>query len=141
MEQLLDRQKTQRRFETWLISVFSGLALSLAAMGIFAVMHYSVAARTAEMGLRMALGATPRDITNVVLRNGAVLAVAGIALGALAATWITQAISGLLFAIAPDDPASFSAAALLLQTVSLLASYLPARRAAHLDPVTALHRD
>jgi len=141
MEQLIDRQKTQRRFETWLISVLSGLALALAALGIFAIMHYSVAARTAEMGIRMAVGANSSDIIALVLGSGAMLSTSGIALGALAAMWLTQAISGLLYNVGPNDPASFMAAALLLFAVSLLASYLPAKRASRLDPMIALHRD
>jgi predicted permease len=141
MEMLLDRQKTQRRFQTWLISVFSGLALALAALGIFAIMHYSVAARTGEIGIRIAVGASPSDIARLVLGDGTRLAIAGIAAGAFAATWCTQVISGMLYNVKPDDLSSFVSAACVLFLVALLASYLPAYRASHVDPMSALRQE
>ncbi|MGA8027141.1 MAG: ABC transporter permease [Bryobacteraceae bacterium] len=140
LEQLLDRQKMQRRFQTWLIGVFSGLALALAALGVFAIMHHSVAARTNEIGIRMAVGARSTDIMRHVLGNGARLATAGVFVGALAAMWASEAISGMLYNVKPDDPPSFAAAALLLLVVAIIASYLPARRASRVDPMTALRR-
>jgi predicted permease len=139
MDVLLDQQKTQRRFQTWLISVFSAFALGLAGLGIFAMMHYSVAARTSEIGIRMAVGANSSDIARLVLANSTRLAVAGIAAGAFAGLMATKAISAMLYNVKPDDPWSFGAAAALLFAIALLASYLPARRAARLDPITALH--
>lgn len=141
LELLLDRQKMQRRFQTWLISVFSGMALALAALGIFAVMHYSVAARTSEIGIRMAVGARSSDIARLVLGNGARLAAIGIAAGALAAMWSTKAISGMLYNVKPDDPLSFTGAAFVLLAVALLASYFPAHRASHIDPLVALRAE
>src|SRR5205823_14012013 len=111
MEQLLDRQLVQRRFETWLIGVFSAFALSLAALGVFAVMYYSVASRINEIGIRMALGACAKDMTSLVLRQGVRLALAGIALGALGALWTSYAIAGMLYQVKPSDPISFVCAA------------------------------
>jgi predicted permease len=141
MEQLLDRQVIERRFETWLIGVFSAFALSLAAVGVFAVMYYSVASRTNEIGIRMALGACATDITAFVLRQGLALALAGIAIGVLGALWTSHAIAGMLYQVKPSDPISFAGAALTLALVALLGCYAPARRASHIDPMTALRQD
>ena len=141
MEQLLDTQESGRRFETWLISVFSSLALALAALGVFAILHYSVAARTNEIGIRMALGADARSITRLVLGNGTGLAIAGILIGAIAALWSSKAISAMLYQVKPGDPISFAAAALTLFLVALLASYLPALRASRIDPMIALREE
>ncbi len=141
MEELLDLQEMQRRFQTWLISVFAGLALALAALGVFAIMHYSVAAKTNEIGIRMAVGANANDIARLVLGNGVRLALAGILMGAVAASWSTQAVSGMLYKVTPEDPFSFVSAALTLLIVALLASYLPAHRAARLDPTVALRQE
>ncbi len=138
---LLDQQKTQRRFQTWLIGMFSAFALALAAIGVFAVMHYSVAARTNEIGIRMAVGAHSGDITRLVLADGAGLALGGVFLGALLAMASTRMISGMLYGVRPLDPLSFLGAALLLVMVALLATYLPAHRASHIDPLEALRRD
>jgi putative ABC transport system permease protein len=140
MEVLLGQQEIQRRFQTWLVSVFSGMALLLAALGIFAVMHYSVAARTSEIGIRMAAGATPGDIAYLMLGNGTRLAVYGTIAGAIAAVWLTRAVAGLLFGVQPSDPISFISAALLLITVAVLGSWLPAIRASHTDPLNALRQ-
>jgi putative ABC transport system permease protein len=141
MEQLLERQEMQRRFQTWIISVFSGLALALAAFGVFAVMHYSVAARRNEIGIRMAVGANSRDITRLILSNGTRLAVGGIAAGAVVAMWLTHAIGGMLYNVNPLDPISLSVAALSLFIVTLLGSFLPARAAAHVDPTSAMRQE
>lgn len=141
MQELLDRQKMQRRFQTWLVSVFSGLALALAALGIFAVMHCSVAARTAEIGIRMAVGASPADIVRLVLNSGTRLAMIGVAAGTLAAIWLTKAIDSLLYQTKPADPVSFTGAALVLLIVAILASYIPANHAARIDPITALRQE
>jgi len=139
MELLLDGQKTQRRFQTWLISVFSGIAPGLAALGIFAVMHYSVAARTNEIGIRMALGADSNDITRLMLGDSTQLAIAGIAAGAFAAIWSTKAISAMLYGVKPHDPWSYGVAAAVLFVVAILSSCAPAYRASRIDPMTALH--
>jgi putative ABC transport system permease protein len=141
MEQVLDQQQSERLFQTWLIAVFSGLALSLAALGVFAVMHFSVAAKTREIGIRVALGARGTDILRLVLTDGARLAIAGVAAGALGAEWTNDVLSGILFGVKPTDPASFLAAAGLLAAVAIAACTLPAVRAARLDPVTALREE
>jgi predicted permease len=141
MEQLLDLQTAARRFQTWLIGVFSALALALAALGIFAILHYSVSARTNEIGVRMALGANPKNIARLVLENGTGLAIAGILIGIVGALGSTRVISGLLYQVRPIDPVSFAGAALTLFAVALAASYLPALRASRIDPIAALREE
>lgn len=138
VQQLLDTQAMQRRFETWLIGVFSAIALALAALGVFAVMHYSVAAKTNEIGIRVAVGARTIDIVKLFLSNGARLALAGVVCGALLAMWSAEAIKGMLFQVGPSDPLTFLTAASILTAVALLASYGPAHRASRIDPVVAL---
>ena len=125
----------------WLISLFSAAALALAALGVFAVMHFAVAAKTREIGIRIAVGAHSADILQLVIRDGARLAIAGIAAGALGSAWTTEALASLLFRVRPTDPASFAGAAGLLAAVAVVACYLPARRAARLDPVAALREE
>jgi len=141
MQQLLDRQVVERRFETWLIGVFSAFALSLAALGVFAVMYYSVSSKTHEIGIRMALGARATDMTALVLRQGARLAFTGIVAGSLGALWSSYAIAGMLYKVKPSDPISFLGAGLTLAAIALLGSYVPARRASHVDPTAALRED
>lgn len=138
MERLLETQLMQRRFETWLIGLFSAIALALAALGVFAVMHHSVAAKRNEIGIRMALGARAADILKLMLSDGARLAFIGVAAGALIAVWSTDAIRGMLFNVRSTDPLTFTGAALTLIAVALAASYAPAHRASHIDPMTAL---
>ncbi|HEY3455666.1 MAG TPA: ABC transporter permease [Bryobacteraceae bacterium] len=141
MEQLLERQELQRRFQTWLITVFSSLALALAAFGVFAVMHYSVAARSHEIGIRMALGANSRDIARLILGNGTRLAIGGIFAGSVAALALTRWIAGMLYNVNPLDPVSFFVAALSLWLAALLASFLPARAATQVDPTSAMRQE
>lgn len=140
MERLLEDQEASRRFETWLIGVFSAIALSLAAFGVFAVMHYSIAARTHEIGIRMAVGARAADVMMLVVSEGAWLAGTGIAVGTLAALWTTSAIASLLYSVRPEDPVSFVAAATVLATAAILASFYPAMRASRVDPMSALRQ-
>jgi putative ABC transport system permease protein len=141
MEHILEEQQTQRLFQTWLIGVFSAIALGLAALGVFAVMHFSVAAKTREIGIRMAVGARSVNIARLVIGDGARLAATGIAAGAIGSVWTNDVLSGLLFGVKATDPASFGAAAALLAVVSVMACWLPARRAARLDPVAALREE
>ena len=138
MEQLLAAQETQRRFETWLIGLFSGIALALAAVGVFAVMHYSVTARTQEIAIRMALGARAADVLALVLRRGVYLALGGIAVGTLLAIWVGEVIAAMLYGVTASDPASFAIAGFILAAIAVIACYAPAYRASHVDPVTAL---
>ena len=128
----------QERFRTLLLGLFGALALVLSAVGIFGVISYSASQRTHEIGLRMALGAQPRDIVRMVLREGFFLAFTGIACGFVAALALTRFLRGLLFQIKPTDPVTFVGAAILLALVALLACYIPARRAMRVDPIIAL---
>lgn len=141
MDGLLSQQEVQRRFQTWLVSVFSAIALCLAALGIFAVMHYAVTARTNEIGIRMAVGARPSDISRLMLANGMRLALFGVLAGAFAAMWLTRAMAAFLYGVTPSDPISFAGAAGILTAVAMCATYLPALRAARTDPLNALRRE
>jgi ABC-type antimicrobial peptide transport system permease subunit len=141
MQQVLSEHQDERLFQTWLIGVFSAAALGLAALGVFAVMHFAVAAKTREIGIRMAVGARAADILVLVLRDGARLALAGILAGALASAWTAEALASLLFGVKATDGLSFAASGALLAAVAVAACYLPARRAARLDPLTALREE
>ena len=129
------------RFRTWLVSSFAVLALALAAIGIYGVIFYSVAQRTHEIGVRMALGAGARDVLKLVVREGVSMAAAGAVIGLAASAAMTGLMSSLLFGIAPRDPLAFGAAAATLLVVAALASYLPARRAIRIEPLEALRTD
>jgi predicted permease len=129
------------RFRTWLVSSFAVLALALAAIGIYGVIFYSVAQRTHEIGVRMALGAGARDVLKLVVREGVLMAAAGAVIGLAASAAMTGLMSSLLFGIAPRDPLAFGAAAATLLVVAALASYLPARRAIRIEPLEALRTD
>lgn len=138
LDNLLADSISPRRFSTYLLGVFAGLALLLAAMGIYGVMSYVVSLRTNEIGLRMALGAQPSDIWRLVIGRGARLAFAGVAFGLAGALALTKLISSLLYGVQPTDPITFATVALLLVSVALLACYVPARRAMRVDPMVAL---
>ena len=129
------------RFRTWLVSSFAVLALALAAIGIYGVIFYSVAQRTHEIGVRMALGAGARDVLKLVVREGVLMAAVGAVIGLAASAAMTGLMSSLLFGIAPRDPLAFGAAAATLLVVAALASYLPARRAIRIEPLEALRTD
>lgn len=128
----------QRSFQTRMLALFAGVALLLAMVGIYGVMQYTVAQRTQEIGIRIALGARSRDVLRLVVGQGMKLALIGIAAGLIAALWLTDVTSHLLFGVSSHDPATFVAAVLLLAGVALLACFLPARRAAKVDPMVAL---
>jgi putative ABC transport system permease protein len=138
LDNLFADSVSPRRFSTFLLGVFAGLALLLAAMGIYGVMSYVVSLRTNEIGIRVALGAQPGDIWRLVIGRGARLALAGVAFGLMGAIALTKLISSLLYGVKPTDPLTFGGVALLLVSVALLACYLPARRAMRVDPMVAL---
>jgi putative ABC transport system permease protein len=129
IEELLDAAAARSRFSTTLLAALSGLALLLAVVGIYSVISYSVAERTSEIGIRVALGATRRDIVVMVVRQGILLAAAGVTLGLAAALVSTRLLAAMLYHVSTTDPMTFAAAALLFLAVAALASYIPARRA------------
>jgi ABC-type antimicrobial peptide transport system permease subunit len=129
------------RFLMLVLGAFAGAALTLAAVGIYGVVAYAVAQRRRELGIRMALGAKAADIVRLVVRQGAVLAGAGAAIGLAGAMVATSALRGLLFEVTPTDPPTLTAGTITLVGVAMLASYLPARRASRLDPVEALRHE
>ncbi|MPZ19987.1 MAG: FtsX-like permease family protein [Luteitalea sp.] len=139
--ELLAESVAQPRFTASVLMVFAGIALFLGAIGIYGVMAYAVSRRTQEMGVRVALGASRRDLLRQFLGRGLGIALAGITVGLCGAVAITRALSSLLFDVEPLDVGVFAGVAIFLGAVGLLASYLPARRAAHLNPVDALRTD
>jgi predicted permease len=141
MEEWMEDSLALRRLGTLLLSVFSGVALALAAVGIYGVVGFSVSQRTREIGLRVALGARKTDVLGLILKQGLLLAGIGGALGMLGAAATTRLLGSLLYQVQPTDPASFALGALVMGTVALLACYFPARRAAKVDPVVALRSD
>jgi putative ABC transport system permease protein len=141
MTDVVARAVAAPRFNMVLVSSFALLALLLCAIGIYGVIAYSVAQRTHEIGVRMALGAAPHDVIRLVLGEGIGVAVVGVAVGMAGAAVLTRAMSGLLFGVTARDPLTFGAGAALLLLVGALASYIPARRATRVEPVTALRAD
>jgi len=127
-----------RRFNLLLLGTFAGLALALAGVGIYGVMSYAVAARTHEIGVRMALGAAQADVLKLVVGQAMVLTAIGVVIGLACALAVTRFLSSLLYGVRPTDPATFVGIVFLLAAVALLASYIPARRATKVDPMVAL---
>jgi putative ABC transport system permease protein len=138
MDQVIVEANSDARIEAQLLGIFAGLALVLAAVGIYGVMSYLVAQRTQELGIRMALGAQPLDVLRLVLGRGVALTLAGLAAGLVAAFAITRLLSKLLFGVSATDPLTFFGVAFLLGLVALVACYIPARRATRIDPLIAL---
>jgi len=138
LDDLVSDSVSPRRFSAVLIGIFSGIALLLAAVGIYGVMSYVVGQRTHEIGIRVALGAQPGEIWTLVVGRAAKLAIAGIAIGLAGSFALTRYLSSLLFDVKATDPLTFAAVALLLVTVALASCYVPARRAMRVDPMVAL---
>jgi predicted permease len=141
LDHQMDDRIAQRRFQTWLLGGFAALALFLALIGIYGVMHYCVSERMQELGIRIALGAQPRDVFSLVLKHAALLAVAGMAVGLVCALWATRLLASLLYGVTAHDPVTYAGALILVAAVALAASASPARRAAKCDPLIALRQD
>ena len=137
-EEVVARSIASQRFSLVLLGVFAGLALLLASVGIYGVLSYLVGQRTQEIGVRMALGAQGHDVLRMVLSDGARMTAVGATLGLIAALGLTRLMAGMLFGVKPTDPITFMAVALLLCGIALFACYVPARRAARVDPMVAL---
>jgi putative ABC transport system permease protein len=138
MDELVANSLSQQRFNMLLLSAFSGLALLLAAIGIYSVLAYSVRRRMREIGVRMALGAQRRDILRMILGQGTRLALIGTGIGIAAALGLTRLMSSQLFGVTATDPVTFLSVAALIVLVALAACYIPARRATRVDPIIAL---
>jgi predicted permease len=141
MEDAMSDSAVQQRFFMTLLAGFATLAVILAALGIYGVISYTVAQRTREMGIRIALGATHHRVVKLVVSHGAMLAVAGLGVGAAGALFLTRLIASLLFETPTRDPLTFATVAAVLGGVALLAAYLPARRAAKVDPVVTMRAE
>jgi ABC-type antimicrobial peptide transport system permease subunit len=124
-----------------MIGLFGAAALSLAAVGHYGVLSFSVSQRTQEMGVRIALGAKQSDVLGLVVRQGVTLAAVGVVIGLIGAFGITRVIRSLLYNVTPTDPLSFGGVALFLALIAVVASYLPARRATNVDPIVALRNE
>jgi predicted permease len=138
MDQMVADAGSLRLFDMWLIGTFAGLALILAAIGIYGVMSYSVSHRTREIGIRMALGAERHTVLRLIMKQGALLAIAGVTLGIIGAFGLTQLMVSLLFGVSVRDWATFSLVPWIVLGMILAGCYVPARRAAKVDPVVAL---
>ena len=138
MREFLTAAVAARRFNMELIGVFAATALLLAAAGLYAVIAYLVSQRTREIGIRLALGATPRHILRLMIGQGMRLTLIGVAIGLAGAIAVTRLMRSLLFAVAPSDLMTFGISAVVLILVALLACFLPARRATKVDPLVAL---
>jgi putative ABC transport system permease protein len=138
MEQLVSQSVSEPRFRTLLLGIFAGLAFLLAVVGIYGINSYSVSQRTHELGVRMALGAERHDVVRLVIGQGMRLTLLGVAFGLLAALGLTRLLASSLYAVRPTDPVTFVVVSAVMLAVALLASYIPARRAAKVDPLVAL---
>jgi len=138
MDQVIGKSTLEHRFEATLLVAFAVLSLALAAVGLFGVLSYIVAQRTQEIGIRVALGAQKSDVLRLVVGQGMMPASIGMGLGIIAALGITRLLSSLLYGVKPTDPLTFASVLLILAGVAALATYLPARRAAKVDPMVAL---
>jgi len=139
LDELMESSTAQPRFRTYLLGGFAGIALVLSAIGIYGVMAYAVSRRTREIGIRMALGARPRDMLRLIFGQSMTLTLLGVAFGLAGAYAVMRVMNSLLFGVSSTDPLTFGGVTLLLCSVALLASYLPARRASRVDPLVALH--
>jgi ABC-type antimicrobial peptide transport system permease subunit len=141
MDDIADANVSTPRFALFLVALFAGLALTLAAIGIYGVISYAVSQRMQEFGLRMALGAQAGDVQRLVLRQGVKLALVGVALGLVGALGLRRVLRSLLYEVSAADPMTFAAVSAIAIAVAALACYLPARRATAADPANALRSE
>jgi putative ABC transport system permease protein len=141
MEEVFDRRVAQRKLNMLLLGLFGLLGLVIAAVGIYGVMAYVVSQRTREIGVRMALGATPGNVVGMVLKNATLLVAVGLAVGSVGAWYLSSAAKAFLFRLEATDPRAFAAAIVSLTAAALIASAIPARRAASVDPMVALRSE
>jgi ABC-type antimicrobial peptide transport system permease subunit len=141
LESVLGNAVTRPRLLAWLLGLFGVIGLTLGALGIFGVLAYAVTQRRQEIGVRVALGAPPKSVLQLIVGQGLMLAAAGVAIGVLVAWFLTASMQSVLFGIQASDPITFIQVALVLMAAALIASWLPARRALGIDPVTALRYD
>ena len=138
MDQVISESTARQNFNMLLLTIFAGLALLLAAIGIYGLMSYSVEQRTQELGIRMALGAGANDMLKLVVRQGMLLSGIGVVIGLAASFGLNRVLAGLLFGVKVTDPLTYASVTVILVTVAFLASYIPARRATRIDPIVAL---
>ncbi len=141
LEERVSSVKAPMRVTTLLVGLAALLALGLATIGVYGVSSYVASQVTGEIGIRMALGATARDVSRMMLRQGGSLVFVGLVIGLAGATLLTGVMKALLFEVTPTDPVTYAIVSVLLLSVALVATYLPARRAAHVDPVEALRAE
>jgi ABC-type antimicrobial peptide transport system permease subunit len=138
MDELKEASTAQPRFRTFLLTAFASIALLLSAIGIYGVMAYAVTRRTNEIGVRMALGARPVNILRLIVSESTKLVLLGASLGVIGSYAVTRVMRSLLFGVSSTDPLTFATVTFLLCFVALLATYVPARRASHIDPLVAM---
>jgi len=141
MDEIIGNSAQNREFGALLLALFAALALGLAAVGLYGVLSYVVSQRTAEIGIRMALGAPASEVRRLILMQGMKPALAGIGAGLIGAAFYTKMLSSLLFGIGADDPLTFVSVPLVLLTVAAIACLIPAMRATRIDPTLALRRE
>jgi putative ABC transport system permease protein len=141
MNEIVGRVLAPWRFSTIVVSVFGIMALAFAAVGLAALIAYAVTQRTREIGVRMALGARPRDVVTLLVKEGWWMTLAGLAIGMFTAWTLRRSVASMLFGVSPQDAATFGTVPLVLVAVALIAAYIPARRAARIDPSVALRSE
>jgi ABC-type antimicrobial peptide transport system permease subunit len=141
MDEIEARNIARQRLNMLLLTVFGSAGLLMAAIGVYGVMSYSVSQRTHELGVRMALGAQASNLRNMVMSQGMKLTIIGVVIGSSGALWLTRFLASFLFGVKPLDPVAFLATPLLLCAVALLSTWVPAKRATRVDPITALRID